>query len=169
MSVSLVPMPAERFPAWLEKSVAEYAADLMALGRSRADAERAAARGMAESFPGGETQPGHFVFDIADGHGRVVGYLWIGASVGGAEGEWWLWDIFINEVDRGRGLGSEAMVAAEDFARGQGVVSVGLSVFGFNSTAQHLYEKLGYRVTSIKMAKELAGRDDGGSRAVAPG
>jgi len=156
-------MPAERFPSWLEKSITEYAADLMALGQSRADAQRAAARGMAKSFPGGRTQPGHFVFDIADGQGRVVGYLWIGSSVGGAEGEWWLWDIFINEEDRGRGMGRDAMVAAEDFARGHGVVSVGLSVFGFNSAAQHLYEKLGYRVTSIKMAKALDGRDDSGS------
>lgn len=161
MSVSLVPMPAARFPLWLEQSVAEYAADLMSLGRSRADAERVATRGMAESFPGGETQPGHHVFEVVEAGGRVVGYLWIGASVGGSDREWWLWDIFINEQDRGRGLGTEAMIEAEGFALGQGVASVGLSVFGFNAAAQRLYEELGYRVTSIKMTKALD--RDGGS------
>jgi len=163
MSVSLVPMPALRFPSWLEQSGAEYAADLMVLGQSRTEAERSAARGMAESFPDGKTQPGHHVFDITEDQGRVVGYLWIGAALGGGEREWWLWDIFINEEDRHRGLGGEAMIAAEEFARGQGVASLGLSVFGFNAAARRLYDKLGYRVTSIKMAKALDANADRGS------
>ena len=157
MSIALVPMPAERFPAWLENSVAEYAADLMALGQSSDDARRAAERGMEVSFPYGAPTPGHHVFDIVADGGRVVGYLWIGASAGGSDTEWWLWDIFIEEDSRGKGWGRQAMIAAEDVAREHGITSVGLSVFGFNETAKHLYETLGYKVTSIKMSKAVDG------------
>lgn len=37
----------------------------------------------------------------------------------------------------------------------RGVAELGLNVFGSNATARHLYESLGFQVTSQQMAKPL--------------
>jgi ribosomal protein S18 acetylase RimI-like enzyme len=47
------------------------------------------------------------------------------------------------------------MVLGEEYARAQGAHTLGLSVFGFNTSARGLYESLGYKTTSIKMLKRL--------------
>lgn len=44
---------------------------------------------------------------------------------------------------------------SEDYARSQGAETLGLNVFGFNTTARGLYESLGYETTSVKMRKQL--------------
>ena len=47
------------------------------------------------------------------------------------------------------------MAAAEQVCRERGVVEVGLSVFGFNSGAQSLYEQMGFEVTMLQTRKRL--------------
>lgn len=48
------------------------------------------------------------------------------------------------------------MRLAEDYARSQRALTLGLSVFGFSHSARGLYESLSYETTSIKMRKNLA-------------
>ncbi|KJY42730.1 GNAT family acetyltransferase [Streptomyces sp. NRRL B-1568] len=156
MSVTLRHLDARRFPAWLERSRAEYAKDLVAAGQTPEDAHRHADEIMARSFPSGTPGPGHVVFDVVDDSGVAVGYLWIGPDTSDDAGAWWIWDIMIDGDKRGRGLGRRAMVLGEEYARAQGAHTLGLSVFGFNTGARGLYESLGYETTSIKMLKRLA-------------
>ncbi|MGI5487822.1 GNAT family N-acetyltransferase [Microtetraspora malaysiensis] len=153
--VTLRPMDARRLPAWLERSRAEYAKDLVASGQTSEDADRHADESMARFFPSGAPTPGHVVFDVVDDAGVVVGYLWIGPDTSGDAGAWWVWDIVIDADRRGRGLGRRAMVLGEEYARAQGAHTLGLSVFGFNTGARGLYESLGYETTSVKMRKKL--------------
>ncbi len=155
MPVTLRPLPAERMPAWLQRSAREYAADLIVGGHLAADAHRVAVQGMADSFPEGAPSPGHRVFDVIGDAGETVGYLWIGPYSGDGNDAWWVWDIVIDENERGRGLGRATMVLAERYAKSQGARTLGLSVFGFNAAARHLYESLGYGTTTIKMSKAL--------------
>jgi GNAT superfamily N-acetyltransferase len=161
MTATLRPVPPERMPAWIQRSADEYARDLVSLGRSAADAQRVAEAGMAESFPGGRPRPGHAVLDVLDNAGEPVGYLWIGPETDEQSGgdAWWVWDVLIDERRRGEGLGRAAMLLAEEYAAVHGARTLGLSVFGFNSAARRLYESLGYRTTSVKMAKRLAPSD----------
>ena len=114
---------------------------------------------MAESFPSGRPLEGHAVLDVVGDDGSLVGYLWIGPAAAGALGEWWVWDVLVDEGRRGQGLGRAAMLLAEEYATSRGAHTLGLSVFGFNAAARRLYESLGYATTSVKMAKDL-GRAD---------
>ncbi|KUJ70454.1 GNAT family acetyltransferase [Streptomyces albus subsp. albus] len=155
MPVTLRPLDARRFPAWFERSRAEYAKDLVALGQAPEDADRHADESMARSFPSGAPTPGHVVFDVVDDAGLAVGYLWIGPDTSGDAGAWWIWDIVIDADKRGRGFGRMAMALGEEYARAQGAHTLGLSVFGFNTGARGLYESLGYETTSVKMRKKL--------------
>ena len=155
MSAALRPIDTIRLPTWIERSRDEYARDLVAAGKSPEAAAREAAEGMAESFPNGRPSPGHAVFDIVDGSGAVVGYLWVGPDKSGDEGSWWIWDVLVDAEHRGRGLGRQAMLLGEDYARAQGAHTMGLNVVAFHATARRLYESLGYEPASIRMRKRL--------------
>jgi len=155
MPVALRRLDARLFPAWLERSRAEYAKDLVAAGQTPEDANRHANESMARSFPSGAPGPGHVVFDVVDDAGTTVGYLWIGPDTSDDDGAWWIWDIVIDAEKRGRGLGRRTMALGEEYARTQGAHTLGLSVFGFNTGARGLYESLGYETTSVKMRKRL--------------
>ncbi|MEV4250922.1 GNAT family N-acetyltransferase [Streptosporangium canum] len=148
-------MDARLFPAWLERSRAEYAKDLVTAGQTPEDAYRLSAESTARSFPSGRPRAGHMVFDVVDDAGATIGYLWIGPDASGDAGAWWIWDIEIDADKRGRGFGRMAMVLGEEYARAQGAHTLGLSVFGFNTGARGLYESLGYETTSVKMLKRL--------------
>ncbi len=155
MSTTLRPMDARLLPAWLDRSRAEYAKDLVAAGQTPEEAGRHAADSMARYFPSGAPSPGHAVFDVVDAAGATVGHLWIGPDTSEDAGSWWVWDIAIDADKRGLGLGRGAMLLGEEYARAQGAHTLGLSVFGFNTGARGLYESLGYETTSVKMLKRL--------------
>ncbi|WP_454859002.1 N-acetyltransferase family protein [Promicromonospora soli] len=155
MPVTLRHMGAQSFPAWYERSRAAYANDLIATGQTPEKAHRYSDESMADSFPSGAPSPGHAIFDVVDDAGETVGYLWIGPDTSDDAGSWWIWDIEIDADKRGRGLGRMAMVLGEEYARGQGAHTLGLSVFAFNTGARGLYESLGYETTTVKMHKRL--------------
>ena len=54
-----------------------------------------------------------------------------------------------------QGYGTQAMIALEDEVRKLGIDTIGLHVFGHNHAARALYEKVGYEVTDVHMAKHL--------------
>ncbi len=155
MTLTLRPVPQDRMPAWIRRSADEYARDLVTTGRSKDEARRVADDGMAASFPDGSPRPGHAVLDLLDDLGHRVGYLWLGPSGQGEAGQWWVWDVLVDEAHRRKGYGGAAMRLAEQYAAAHGATSLGLSVFGFNAGARALYESLGYETTSVKMAKRL--------------
>lgn len=156
MAVSLVPMPAQRYAAWMEHTIGQYAADLIRLGREPDTARAEAARDVAAYFPHGAPLPGHHLLEIREDADGVVGYLWIGPSATGVVEDWWVWDVFVDEQHRGKGYAREALQRGEEIAVSHGATRIGLSVFGFNTGAQALYDSLGYTTTSIKMSKELS-------------
>ncbi|RII12044.1 hypothetical protein DSC45_27525 [Streptomyces sp. YIM 130001] len=88
MPVTLRHLDTRRFPAWLERSRAEYARDLVTAGRSPEDAHRHADETMARSFPSGTPDSGHAVFDVVDDTGATVGYLWTGPDESDDAGAW---------------------------------------------------------------------------------
>jgi ribosomal protein S18 acetylase RimI-like enzyme len=84
--------------------------------------------------------------------------LWVG-RFGSDPERWWVWDVRVDEPFRGRGLGRRATLLAEELARTNGAVSIGLNVFADNTVARNLYGSLGYRESSVHMRKQL-GVDD---------
>ncbi len=114
--------------------------------RPRAEADAYAAEQLAGLLPQGVATPGQHLWELHGAHDTLVGHLWLavhdreGARVG------YLFDIELLADARGRGLGRAAMAAAEDAARDLDARSLRLNVFGHNTVARALYERLGYDV-----------------------
>ncbi|PKQ18224.1 MAG: GNAT family N-acetyltransferase [Actinobacteria bacterium HGW-Actinobacteria-8] len=156
MGVTLEPMPSTRYEWWSQHATNEYAADMVTMGRDPAEARLAAARDIETYFPQGAPLPGHHLLEILDDAQGVVGYLWIGPAATGSTDQWWLWDVYVEEAERGKGYARAALLLGEELAAAYGATSIGLSVFGFNTGAKALYDALGYVTTSTKMAKKLS-------------
>ncbi|SEI99848.1 GNAT family N-acetyltransferase [Demequina mangrovi] len=155
MPITLVLLDAQRFPAWRERCHAEYRADLIASGEAPDAADRHAWVSLERAFPAGAATADNAVFDLVHDADGTVGYLWIGSDISDDDAAWWVWDIVVDPEHRGRGFGREAMRLAEDRARESGARTLGLSVFGRNTSARGLYESLGYEITTVKMRKQL--------------
>jgi len=67
-----------------------------------------------------------------------------------------VWNIHIDEAHRGRGLGRETMLLAENEARRRGLSYIALEVSGANTTARRLYGSLGYRETIVFLEKQIS-------------
>ncbi len=106
-------------------------------------------------FPGAVPSPDQSVF-VVEADGAPVGELWVSERTDAVQRDvLWIFDIRIDEGHRGRGLGREAMLRAEDEARKRGLGRVALNVFGGNEVARNLYRSLGYVETAVVMRKTV--------------
>ncbi len=142
------------FVVWKERAVVEYAADKVRAGNDMEDGAVERSRKDFERFlPNGLSSEGHYLFSIVDDETKAkVGILWLG-SIQEAPDMIWVYDIEIDQKQRGKGYGTAALKLAEEKARELGKKRIGLQVFGHNKDALRLYERLGYKATNIAMAK----------------
>jgi GNAT superfamily N-acetyltransferase len=122
------------------------------------NAEAAAARAersAAEAFPDGTVAEGNWVFAVEDGEGTRVGVLWLGEPFDREADSLWVYDIEIDEDHRGRGLGRDTMLLAEEEARRLGRGRIKLNVFARNAVARALYLSLGFEENAIQMSKAV--------------
>lgn len=151
-SVKLRPLRADEFDEWNAAHTRRYADGMVEFaGLGRAAAEQKAAGDVAAVLPAGLATEGVHFWAIEDDRSRVVGAVFLGIRQGDA----WLYDIEVNEEQRGRGLGRAAMLALEEEIRSLGFATVGLNVWGGNEIARSLYRSLGYVERSVGMAKTL--------------
>ena len=106
-------------------------------------------------LPQGPATPDHHLWTIVrTGDRQRVGLLWVNLMHSPRPNAF----IFYIEIDpefRRRGYAESAMRKLEGEARRMGAESIRLHVFGHNTAARPLYEKLGYVATNINMAKPL--------------
>ena len=145
-------MRADEFEAWTADHTRGYAEGMIAFaGLTREDAEAKAARDVAAVLPQGIATDGTQLWVVEDASGRSVGSVFLGMRDGAA----WLYDITIDEAERGRGYGRAAMLALEDEVRTLGFGDLALNVWGGNEVARSLYRSLGYVERSVGMKKAL--------------
>ena len=84
-----------------------------------------------------------------------VGYLWWGIREQHGTCTATLYFIGIFEPYRRRGYATQALRLLEEQVREAGLDEIRLYVFGHNTRAWSLYEKMGYRVVSATMAKRI--------------
>ena len=149
--IVLRPLREDEYADWDAAHRAEYARGLIAhVGMSREDAEAKVERDVAAVLPDGLATPGTRIWAVED-DGRKVGTVFVGIRDAGA----WLYDITIDEAERGRGFGRAAMTALEDEVRALGHTTIGLNVWGGNEVARGLYRSLGWVEESVHMRRQL--------------
>jgi ribosomal protein S18 acetylase RimI-like enzyme len=154
MTLLLRPMGESEFSEFLVSSREGYIASRVTSGEDPLEAARAVNEMSREMFPGDKPGPGHVLYTVEE-DGTRVGSLWLGPPSDGRPDEWWVWDIVIEESCRGRGLGKACMLLAEREVSARGATHLGLTVFGHNPVARHLYESLGYSAVYMRMSKTL--------------
>ena len=92
--------------------------------------------------------------------GDLVGHVWVALdSRPGSGSGAWIYDIEIEEGQRGHGYGRALLRAAEREVASHGVEVIGLNVFGANTVARSLYKSSGYEITALQMRKRLSPAD----------
>ena len=157
--IELAVMTAETYGPWLVEAIREYANDLAANNGLSAEAALARAeRDFHNLLPQGPATPKQHVFSIlaAPEPGsakRPIGVIWFAEHENPPTA--FIYDFSVDAAYRGRGYGSQALRAIEAEVRALGLKRIGQHVFGQNTGARRLYERLGFIATNINMAKEL--------------
>ena len=150
--LSLRPMTEDEFARFRPELVEGYAVERARnLGSSLAVEREVAERQTAQLLPDGVRTKHHHVWIITDEAGGRVGVLW--AFVDPDQRRAFIYDIAIDEAQRGKGYGRRALELLEEFVRPLGVTRISLNVFADNDIAIGLYQKQGYRTTNLNMTK----------------
>jgi GNAT superfamily N-acetyltransferase len=148
----------DELDAWHEHHLAGYLAERVAAGDSPEEARRVIEQQHAAWFPDGRPAEGHEVL-VAEADGDRVGIAWWGPHPRKPDdpAAAFLFDIEVEEEQRGKGYGRGLLAALEQRLRDAGATELALNVFGENETARRLYLSAGFREISVIMTKELAG------------
>ena len=84
-----------------------------------------------------------------------MGETWFSVRMKGGRVQFWVDWIWIRPSSRRKGYGGDLLRLLEEMARARGAGRIGLHVLAGNTGAIALYSKLGYQMTSHRMAKEL--------------
>jgi GNAT superfamily N-acetyltransferase len=153
VTIRLCTMTDGELDEWLEMHREIYIADRVRTGETPEQARTIALSQYALLFPDNRPAPGQLAFRVVDDE-TAVGWLWIGPRPDQVD-DFWVWDVTIEESERGKGYGRAAMLLAEEEAAKVGAKTLGLNVFGYNTVARRLYESLGYETTAVQMLKAL--------------
>jgi GNAT superfamily N-acetyltransferase len=98
----------------------------------------------------------HFLYSLADDvNGDIVGMIWFMLELNRPIPVAFIYDFNIYESQRHHGYGLQGLQAAEKKARELGAKRMELHVFAHNHAAIALYEKAGFHVTNLNMAKQI--------------
>lgn len=153
----LVPMTESEFVEFAKDAVPAYAADQVASGRWAEGESLALARNsFAKLLPRGLATPDNYFFTVRDEENNVsVGILWIAFQERAGKRVAYVYDVSINPDHRRKGHAARALLELEALVRERGLSGIALSVMGHNTSAQLLYEKLGYRPAITEMFKPI--------------
>jgi len=144
-----------QFDSYLTHLIPDYAADNVRAGYWDESEALEKSRQQIESLlPKGLQTQDHYVYTLVDGE-QTVGMIWLKAQLDRAVKSGFIFDVIVDEKFRGKGYGRQLMLLIEEKARELGLKSIGLHVFAYNQVAKHLYESLGYEVSSLNMIKKL--------------
>jgi GNAT superfamily N-acetyltransferase len=154
--IHLVPMTAQEFQEYVERNIQRYAEENVKAGYwTPTEALENSRKTHREMLPSGMATKDHHFLKIQDEFGMAIGAVWLKSDRDAALPRGFVYDLFIEEVHRGKGYGRQTMLALEQKAKDLGLHTLALHVFAHNSAATALYERLGYQVKSLNMTKLL--------------
>lgn len=154
--VALVPMNEDQFQRYLGAAIQRYSMENVKAGYwTKEEAGPRSEEAHLRLLPEGLVTPGVLLFVIQErGSGTEVGALLL--KIEGSDPPiGFIYDIFLEEEHRGKGLGKATMKAMEEMARQKGLRALYLHVFAHNPVALRLYEHSGFKVKSMNMEKRL--------------
>jgi ribosomal protein S18 acetylase RimI-like enzyme len=156
--VRLEPMSEEEFQATLGKAIPRHAAARVRRGFWKEEESLEASRtDYAQMLPQGlETPHRHFCNLVDEESGARIGEAWYVLQSKGGKTQLWIDWIWVEPEFRRRGYATQVFGRLEEEARARGAGRVGLHVVSENEGALALYDKLGYAVTDLLMAKVVA-------------
>jgi ribosomal protein S18 acetylase RimI-like enzyme len=111
------------------------------------------------TFLGTQLEQPNIVILVAERGGEVVGYTYSGVegtdymALRGPAGA--VYDIIVDPAHRKQGIGRMLLDATLEALKARGAPRVVLSTAERNTTAQHLFDRVGFRRTMIEMTREL--------------
>ena len=151
-------MSSDEYAAWLPHTIARYADSLeMAEGWSHERAQTESQKSFDELLPDGQTTDAHSIWKIVH-DGVAAGSLWMGRHPKLPDA-FWIWGIEVDPQYRSQGIGTKALIEAEDAARKLGGMRMELNVFDGNDPAIRIYERLGYTLMLRKHGSSTLGKD----------
>jgi ribosomal protein S18 acetylase RimI-like enzyme len=154
--IQLVPKTEREFRTYLREETARFAeANVRAGYWNKTEALKKSIEAHNQLLPRGLATPRHHLFTITTDNKKPVGTIWMAEDHRSETSAGFIYDLFIKEPYRRKGLATQAMLLLEEKAKQLGLKVLYLHVFAFNTNAKHLYEKIGYQITSVNMAKQL--------------
>lgn len=154
--VKLIPMAQEDYEPYLERSIRDYAEEKVKSGNWRAAEAMEKSRAEFQRYlPDGLQSKDDFIYSIVDEtSGQKVGVLWVEVKMDETPRSAFGYDFIVYEPFRRKGFGKQALAALDEILKSMDVESMGLHVFGHNTTAFELYKKMGFEITNINMRKK---------------
>ncbi|MEI8190417.1 MAG: GNAT family N-acetyltransferase [candidate division NC10 bacterium] len=135
----------EEFDRWLALSADRQAEDRAWVNGTDPQQERDQLNAMTSVLlPNGVDTPNHTFRIARDETGEELGFVWVGVAPGMPADTCLLFDIYVHEAHRGRGLGRAILERMLDSLEADGIRNVVLYVRADNAPALALYKKLGF-------------------------
>jgi ribosomal protein S18 acetylase RimI-like enzyme len=154
--IQLKPMTEAEFQSYLAGLIDDYGQEHVTSGNWRA--EEAAEKSAAEIqglLPEGLATPEQHLFSLKNEDGLSVGMLWFAVTERGGKRGAFIYDVRVYDQFQRRGYATQAFQALEALVREMDLAAISLHVFGHNTAARALYEKLGFVTKSVFMAKTI--------------
>jgi len=155
--IELRAMTPVEYDSYYSQAVAEYAEDKVKAGNwPIEDALERSREEFKKYLPQGIDTPDNYLCTLIDSErGLGVGMIWYASLPDSTGPAWFIFDFSVHPEQRRKGYAAQALAALEERAREQGIQSIGLHVFGHNTTARALYEKMGFEITNINMVRRI--------------
>jgi ribosomal protein S18 acetylase RimI-like enzyme len=156
--VYLNPMTESEFQAYSKGAMEELARERVREGDWQpAEALQKAEQEFLRMLPQGVNSKNQYLLSIqADQTDLNLGMLWFALRGTAPHLAAFIYDFMIYEPFRQHGYGRQALSALDEKARQLGIDTISLHVFGHNQAAIALYQKAGYQITNLQMAKKLS-------------
>ena len=156
--IELRPMTQAEYEIYRSRAVTEYAEDKVLAGNwPEEGAIERSAKEFEHYLPLGLATPDNTLCTLVDSaSGAEVGMIWYALQPESTAPIWFIFDFSIDSEQRRQGYASQALMALEERARVEGIQSIELHVFGHNTAARALYEKVGFEITNINMVRKVS-------------
>lgn len=145
------------YAEYLDWAITEHAKEKTRVGDWKADTALELSRHAYEAMlPQGPATVNHSILAITElNSSHFLGVIWYQLKITSDAPSAYIFDVYVTEESRSKGIGSQAMIELERSLSAQKIREVRLNVFCHNASALHMYTKLGYEPTHLQMIKKF--------------